>query len=104
MDIKQLIETIVSVPGRSAMGYIVNITLVMPNTNEHRRAITDAYGKVIDSWKYTPYYIEAIMSMFSVDDVVSFLFDCDIHLWVLESYEVNDPQFGYNYWNITLRR
>ena len=56
MDIKQLIETIVSESSHFEMGTIFRIMLVSPITNEHQRPITDAIGKVIDSWSYrSPY-------------------------------------------------
>ena len=85
------------------MGTIFRILLVSP-TDEYQRTITDARGKTIGIWKYrSPYSIET-KTMFSIDDAVSFLFDCDIHLWNLESYTVDKPQFGFHYWNITLKR
>ena len=38
------------------------------------------------------------------EDAIEFLFDCDIHLYQLTSWEVSTDWDSYKKWNITLRR
>ena len=44
--------------------------------------------------------------MRKADDAIAFLFDCDIHLWQLVSYDIQHDHCGglIRTWNITLRR
>lgn len=42
----------------------------------------------------------------NTDDAIAFLFDCDIHLWELMSWEIKYDEYSVlpQTWNITLRR
>ena len=101
MEIKDLIEQIVeSTPQASNSQF----SFILEDTNAKcREYAVDCRGNRVAECDYYGLSIETYET-FCVDDAVAFLFDCDIHLWNLESYAVNKPQFGYSYWYISLKR
>ena len=103
MDIKDLIERIVeSTP--QASNSIFTFTLEDTNA-KHREYALDCNGDRVAHCDIYGLSFET-HEMFCVDDAVAFLFDCDIHLWELVSYEIDTPIYGAfeRYWRITLRR
>ena len=103
MDIKDLIERILE--STSSVIYS-HFTFILEDTNAkstcyavdyrgNRVAVGDYFGLSTETHQVV-----------SVDDAVTFLFDCDIHLWELVSYEIDASIYGPNskHWRITLKR
>ena len=104
MDIKDLIEQIVeSTQPASDSQYF---TFILEDTNAKcREYVVDCRGERVASCDYFGLSMETYEA-FSVDEAVTFLFDCDIHLWELVSFEIDTPIYGAvgRYWRIKLRR
>lgn len=65
----------------------------------------DCRGKEVARCDYFGTYSENKF-IYKADDVIAFLFDCDIHLWQLVSWNIQYDNCGgfIRTWNITLRR
>lgn len=103
MDIKDLIERIVESTMPESPSYFL-FTLEDTNAKQREYAV-DCYGNRVASCDYYARSIETHEAS-CVDDAVTFLFDCDIHLWELVNYDVDDMRVdGWTaFWRITLRR
>lgn len=103
MDIKSLIEQIVeSTPPEGNSRF----TFILEDTNAKcREYVVDCRGERVSECDYFGLSIDT-HEMLCLDDAVTFLFDCDIHLWELVSYEVDTPIYGEvgRYWRIKLKR
>lgn len=103
MDIKDLIEQIVESTPQASNPHF---TFILEDTNAKCcEYVVDCYGERVASCDYFGLSIDT-HDMLCLDDAVAFLFDCDIHLWELVSYEVDTPIYGSvgRYWRIKLRR
>ena len=100
MEIKDLIEQIVeSTPPISHFIF----TLEDTNAKCCEYAV-DCRGERVASCDYYGVSIETHLE-FGVDDAVAFLFDCDIHLWELVSWETDMMDYGTSgEWRIKLKR
>lgn len=101
MDIHELIEQIVASGKKYGIFYITMLNTKSPMYTTE----VDCLGKEIARCDYYGLFTENKF-MRKAEDVITFLFDCDIHLWQLVSYNIQRDRFcGYIYtWNITLRR
>ena len=102
MEIKDLIERILeSTPPSTYSHFIFTLEDTKAKCREYAM---DCNGdRVADC----DYYVLSTDTRFEigVDDAVAFLFDCDIHLWELVSYEVDMSMYCTSrVWKITLRR
>lgn len=100
MNIKNLIERIVENTPPASNSHF---TFILEDTNAKgpeyavdcrgERVACDYFGLSTETHE-----------VFCVDDAVTFLFDCDIHLWELVSYEIDTPIHGEfdRYWRIKL--
>ncbi len=104
MDIKDLIEQIVEITPPESMPSFL-FTLEDTNAKHHEDTVY-CYGNKIAKCYYDG--ISTKTMVFSVDDAVAFLHDCDIHLWELVSYEVDAPisptYNKFREWRINLKR
>jgi hypothetical protein len=100
MDIKDLIERIVESTSSVSNSHF---TFILADTNAKCcEYLVDCRGERVASCDYYGLSIDT-HEAFSVDEAVAFLFDCDIHLWELVSYEVDTPIYGaFGYWRIKL--
>lgn len=77
MEIKDLIERIVEDPSCNNTLF----TFILEDTNaKQREYVVDCRGERVASCDYFGLSFETYFT-FGVDGAVSFLFDCDIHLW-----------------------
>ena len=102
MDIQELIEQIAANSKAYGMFYIT-----MLDTNSPMYAVAvDCRGEEIAS--RCDYYGTYSENKFihKTDDAIAFLFDADIHLWKLVSWNIQRDHCGglIATWNITLRR
>ena len=102
MDIQELIEQIASSGKEYGMFYFT-----MEDTHSPTYPTdADCRGKEVVQRDYWGLFTENKF-MHKTDDAIAFLFDADIHLWQLISYDI---KYDYQYsvlpptWNITLRR
>lgn len=67
--------------------------------------VVDCRGKEVARCDYFGLSTEN-MFIRKADDAIAFLFDCDIHLWQLVSWDIQHGNCGglIATWNITLRR
>ena len=102
MDIKDLIERILE---STPPGIFSHFTFILEDTNAKcREYAVDCRGERVASCDYFGLSTETHYVV-SVHDAVTFLFDCDIHLWELVSYEIDMSMYGTSReWRITLRR
>lgn len=65
----------------------------------------DCLGKEVARCDYFGLFTENKF-IHNTDDAIAFLFDCDIHLWQLVSWNIQYDNCGgfVRTWNITLRR
>ena len=101
MDIKELIEQITASGKQYGMFYF---TLQEMNSPMYATTV-DCNGKEVARCDYFgPSWEEKFMR--KTDDVIAFLFDCDIHLWRLVSCDIQHVNCDglVTTWNITLRR
>lgn len=101
MDIQTLIEHIAASGKEYGMFYIT-----MLDTNSPMYAIAvDCRGEIAARCDYFGTYSENKF-ISNTDDAIAFLFDCDIHLWQLVSWDARYDNCGglITTWNITLRR
>lgn len=102
MEIQELIEQIAARSNEYGMFFF---TLLDTNSPMYAVAV-DCRGDIAARCDYFGTYSEKKF-LSNADDAIAFLFDCDIHLWQLMSYDIQ--QVGSNCglittWNITLRR
>ena len=103
MDIKDLIERIVeSTPPVANSHFAFTLEDMDAKCREY---VVDCRGERVASCDYYGLSVETY-DAFCVDEAVTFLFDCDIHLWELVSIEVDTPIYGAvgRYWRIKLKR
>lgn len=101
MDIQELIEQIATSGKEYGMFYIT-----MEDTNAPMYStVVDCRGKEVARCDYFGLSTETKFIP-NTDDVIAFLFDCDIHLWQLMSWNIQYDNCGglITTWNITLRR
>ena len=102
MEIKDLIEKILESTSPESNSHFL-FTLEDTNAKQHEYAV-DCYGNRVAQCDYHGLSTETRL-MIGVHDAVAFLFDCDIHLWELVSFEVDMSMYGTSReWRITLRR
>lgn len=101
MDIKELIEQIAASSKEYGMFYI---TLEDTHSPMYPTAV-DKDGKEVVQRDYWGLFTETKF-IHNTEDVIAFLFDCDIHLWQLMSWNIQYDNCGglIRTWNITLRR
>jgi len=103
MDIKDLIERIVeSTPPVANSHFAFTLEDMDAKCRDY---VVDCRGERVASCDYYGLSVETY-DTFCLDDAVAFLFDCDIHLWELVSYEVDMRKYGSvcRYWRINLMR
>ena len=101
MDIQELIEQIGSDNKEYGMFYFT-----MLDTHDPMYAIAvDCRGEEASRYDYYGTYSEQKF-IHKTEDAIAFLFDCDIYLWELVSWEARYDNCGEltPTWNITLRR
>lgn len=101
MDIQELIEQIAASGKEYGMFYI---TLLDTNSPMYAIAV-DCRGDIAARCDYYGTYSEKKF-LSNADDAIAFLFDCDIHLWQLISWNIQYDNCGglIATWDITLRR
>lgn len=102
MDIKELIEQIAASDKKYGMFYFT-----MENTNSpiYETAV-DCRGKEVARCDYYLGLYTEKKFIHNVEDAIVYLFDADIHLWQLMSWNIQYDNCGglIATWNITLRR
>ena len=101
MDIQELIEYIAAMGKEFGMFYIT-----MEDTNAPMYStVVDCRGNEVARCDYFGLSRETKFIP-NTDDAIAFLFDCDIHLWQLMSWNIQYDNCGglVRTWNITLRR
>ena len=92
MGIQELVEQIASTGKEYGMFYFTMVDTNTPMYDGVKDVARCDYFGVSTETKF----------IYNTDDAIAFLFDCDIHLWQLMSWEVRyDNCDG---WDITLRR
>ena len=106
MDIQELIEKIASSGYEYGMFYFTFL-----DTNSSRYAsLVDCRGEEVARYDYSNDIPNVLSTdkrfLRKTDDAIAFLFDCDIHLWKLVSWDIQHNDFSVlpPTWNITLRR
>lgn len=106
MDIQELIEQIAATGKEYGMFYFT-----MEDTSSPMYAsAVDCRGKEVarcDYFNVPPMvWLTENKFIYNVEDAIAFLFDCDIHLWQLMSWDIHYDNCGglIRTWNITLRR
>ena len=103
MDIKDLIESILE-----STSPVINscFTFILEDTNaKGAEYVVDCRGERVGPCDYHGLSFETYET-FCVDDAVTFLFDCDIHLWELVSCDIDTTIYDAvgRYWTIKLKR
>lgn len=101
MNIQELIEQIAASGKEYGMFYF---TLEDTNSPMYPTAV-DCRGKEVVQRDYWGIFTENKF-IHKTEDAIAFLFDCDIHLWQLMSWNIQYDNCGglVRTWNITLRR
>ena len=107
MDIQELIEQIASSGKEYGMFYFT----LLDSDSSRYASLVDCRGEEVARYDYSN-DIPSVLStdqrfMRKTDDAIAFLFDADIHLWQLVSWNIQqeDSNCGLiTTWNITLRR
>ena len=102
MDIKELIEKIAASGKDYDMFYFT-----MEDTNSPMYATAvDCRGKEVARYDYYLGLSTEKKFIHKTEDAIVFLFDADIHLWQLMSWNIQYDDFSVlpPTWNITLRR
>lgn len=101
MTIQELVEEIAARGNKGGMFYFT-----MEDTSSPMYpTAADKDGKEVVQRDYWGLFTETKF-IHKVDDAIAFLFDCDIHLWELMSWEIKYDEYSVlpQTWNITLRR
>lgn len=101
MDIQELIEQIAATGKEYGMFYFMLQDMNSPMYS----TVVDCRGKEVARCDYFGMSTEHKI-IHKADDAIAFLFDCDIHLWQLMSWDIQYDNCGglIRTWNITLRR
>lgn len=99
MDIKELIETIVQGHRERDTFYFV----MVDHTARQTEHLVDHSGKIVGSCEVPGTLVTSHHSQ-GAEDAIAFLFDADIALWKLVSWDVSDSWYDSKQWHITLRR
>ena len=99
MGISDLVETIANSHGRFDTFYFI-----MEDTNARQiDYAVNCYGKQVSACEYPSSKITSHYTQNS-EDAIAFLFDADIHLWKLVSFEVSKGWYDYKQWTVRLMR
>lgn len=106
MDIQELIENIAS----SGKEYGKFYFTLLDSDSSRYVALVNCQGEEVARYDYSKEPPSVIFTdnrfVRKTDDAIAFLFDCDIHLWKLVSWDIQHNDFSVLLptWNITLRR
>ena len=106
MNIQELIEQIASSGKEYGMFYF---TLLDSDSSRYAALVT-CQGEEVARYDYSNDIPNVLSTdkrfLRKTDDAIAFLFDCDIHLWQLISWNIQYDNCGglVRTWNITLRR
>ena len=99
MEISDLIETISKCNSRLDTFYFE-----MKDTLEITTAYEEDYnGEQVSACEYPSFKITSYFTKVS-EDAIAFLFDADINLWKLVSYEITRDVYAQKQWTIKLLR
>ena len=99
MEIIDLIETIAHPDRRKDTFYFV-----MEDTSARQTEhLVNHSGEIVGSCEVPGTLVTSHYTQ-GAEDAIVFLFDCDIHLYQLMSWEVSTDWDSYKKWNIKLRR
>lgn len=99
MEILELIETIAQGDRRQDTFYFV----MVDGTARETEHLVNQSGEIVGSCEVPGTLVTSHFTQGS-EDAVAFLFDADIALWKLASWEVSDSWYDSKQWHITLRR